>query len=153
MLDGRTKLVEKEKLQYRPAAYAILLHRDRILLLKTRTTGRYAVPGGGVELGESLIEGLKREVIEETGIEIKVGGLIHFSEEFFYYEPTDEAFQSYRFFYHCKPNTLTLVRDNEVDDEEVEMPRWVPIEGLNAGHFQDHGDMILSYLRKMETEN
>ncbi len=38
--------------------------------------GTWSLPGGAVELGEKVIEALKREIREEIGIEIGVGGLI-----------------------------------------------------------------------------
>ena len=38
--------------------------------------GTWSLPGGAVELGERIIDALKREIREEIGIEIEVGGLV-----------------------------------------------------------------------------
>ena len=145
-LDGKTILVPKESLQLRVSAYAIVFHEEQILLVITRTTGKWDLPGGGVDLGEKLAEGLNREVMEEAGIEVEIGRLIHFAEEFFYYEPTDEAFQSYRFYYLCEPLTTELVADDLVKDDEVETPRWVSIHELQASDFQSYGEMVMQQI-------
>ena len=50
-----------------------------MLLLKRRfppNQGRWAIPGGLVELGESVTEAALREVKEETGLEIKIESLL-----------------------------------------------------------------------------
>lgn len=38
--------------------------------------GFWCTPGGGLELGESLIDGVKREILEETGVAAAVGRLL-----------------------------------------------------------------------------
>ncbi|MBN1876916.1 MAG: NUDIX domain-containing protein [Anaerolineae bacterium] len=45
---------------------------QKILLIRRADTGRWAVPGGYMEPGESVIEACVREVWEETGIQIRV---------------------------------------------------------------------------------
>ena len=51
----------------RMAARAIVLHNDNILLLYTKRYHDYSLPGGGIDEGESQVEGLVRELKEETG--------------------------------------------------------------------------------------
>lgn len=48
---------------------------ENVLLIKRRDNGRWEPPGGVLELGESIEDGLRREVLEETGAEIHVGPL------------------------------------------------------------------------------
>lgn len=48
---------------------------DNVLLIKRRDNGNWEPPGGVLELGESIEDGLRREVREETGAEIEVGPL------------------------------------------------------------------------------
>ena len=53
---------------------AVLIHEGRVLLIrrgKEPLRGRWVVPGGTVELGETLEEALVREVEEETGLVVK----------------------------------------------------------------------------------
>ncbi|NOZ27681.1 MAG: NUDIX domain-containing protein [Chloroflexi bacterium] len=146
-LYGDRKLIPKEKLILRPAVYGVVVHQGNVLLVNTRHTGKYYLPGGGVDLGERIEDALKREVREETGIEVEVEEFAHFREDFFYYDPLDEAYHSLLFFYICKPKTFDLCDDDQVDDEEAEKPRWVNIQGLCDEDFQDHGEIILGLLR------
>lgn len=49
---------------------------ERILLVRRADNGRWTVPGGYMEPGESLTEACAREVLEETGLQVKVTRLI-----------------------------------------------------------------------------
>lgn len=48
---------------------------ENVLLIKRRDNGHWEPPGGVLELDETIEEGLRREVREETGAEIEVGPL------------------------------------------------------------------------------
>jgi len=52
----------------------IVNDEGKILMIKSPDRG-WEIPGGQVEAGENLTEALKREVKEETGIDIEVGNL------------------------------------------------------------------------------
>lgn len=51
----------------RKATRAIVLNGDNILLLYTKRYHDYSLPGGGIDEGESNVDGLIRELKEETG--------------------------------------------------------------------------------------
>jgi ADP-ribose pyrophosphatase YjhB (NUDIX family) len=59
-------------------AAVILLEGSVLLARRNREPGRgqWSLPGGAVELGESLLEALKRELWEETSVNVEIGGLI-----------------------------------------------------------------------------
>ena len=48
---------------------------ENVLLIKRRDNGNWEPPGGVLELDETIEDGLRREVREETGAEIEVGPL------------------------------------------------------------------------------
>ena len=48
----------------------------RIALIKRKDNELWALPGGGMELGESIEQGAVREVREETGLDVEVDGLV-----------------------------------------------------------------------------
>ncbi|MGW4608722.1 NUDIX domain-containing protein [Streptomyces sp. NPDC004532] len=47
----------------------------RVLMVQRSDNGRWALPGGGHDLGESIADTVVREVREETGIEVQVADL------------------------------------------------------------------------------
>jgi ADP-ribose pyrophosphatase YjhB (NUDIX family) len=60
-----------------PSTTAVVTDQhDRIVLIKRRDNDLWALPGGGMELGESIVDAAVREVKEETGLDIEVAGLI-----------------------------------------------------------------------------
>ena len=66
----------------RLTARAIVLHRGRVLLLRAEDPGRtwYFLPGGHVEHGERLEDACAREVLEETGLRVKIGRPLYLRE-------------------------------------------------------------------------
>lgn len=84
--------------QIRVAARALILHDDHVLLQRMAHSGSFwCFPGGELELGEALEEGLRRELIEETTLQIRTmvyrfaannrfeqgGARFHFVEHYF----------------------------------------------------------------------
>jgi 8-oxo-dGTP pyrophosphatase MutT (NUDIX family) len=60
-----------------PAVTAVVQGDDgRVLLIHRTDNKRWALPGGGSELGETVAQTVVREVWEETGIEVEVVGLV-----------------------------------------------------------------------------
>lgn len=57
---------------FRVAVNAVIERDGKLLLARRRDIGWWNLPGGGVELRESVEEGLRREVREELGVEIEI---------------------------------------------------------------------------------
>ncbi|WP_159432414.1 NUDIX domain-containing protein [Caldanaerobius fijiensis] len=49
---------------------------NRVLLVRRRDNGKWVMPAGSLEINESVLDGLKREIKEETGIEVEEAELI-----------------------------------------------------------------------------
>ena len=61
------------------AAGAVVRRGDAVLLVRltySRQAGRYMLPGGYVDPGETITAAVEREVLEETAVTAKVDGLI-----------------------------------------------------------------------------
>jgi 8-oxo-dGTP diphosphatase len=75
------------KLKRVDVAYTVLVDKtgEKVLMVKNRgEDGSYfTLPGGAVEEGETLQEAAIREVKEETGFTVEVGGLLNVCEAFF----------------------------------------------------------------------
>jgi len=111
-----------------PTVGALIFNPEgELLLLKShKWKHKYVVPGGHVELGETLEEALVREIKEETGLDVHDIELVLF-QEFIY----DDAFWKKRHFiffdYACKSDTKE-VRLNSEAQEYV----WIaPEDALN----------------------
>ncbi len=55
----------------RPGVYALIENNDRQIAV-IKTSNGYFLPGGGIDIGESDIEALRREVVEETGYQVSI---------------------------------------------------------------------------------
>ena len=61
----------------------VVIHENRALLIRRGTEplfGQWSIPGGSLEVGETLEQGVVRELLEETGLHVQVAGLIEVFE-------------------------------------------------------------------------
>jgi ADP-ribose pyrophosphatase YjhB (NUDIX family) len=60
-----------------PAASAVVVDQDARILLHRRTDNElWSIPGGGMEIGETIAETVVREVEEETGLQVEPERLV-----------------------------------------------------------------------------
>jgi 8-oxo-dGTP diphosphatase len=59
----------------------IVNNKNQVLLIKRHERNYWERPGGKVEFGEDTISALKREVLEETGIQIQINGVMDINEQ------------------------------------------------------------------------
>ena len=65
------------------AVSAAIIRDGKVLIVRRArepASGLYTLPGGGVEVGETLSEAVKREVREETALEVELVGLAGYRE-------------------------------------------------------------------------
>jgi ADP-ribose pyrophosphatase YjhB (NUDIX family) len=115
----------------------------------------WSTPGGGLDPGEGLIDGLKREMIEETGIKPVVGELL-FMQQF-----AENDKEHLEFFFHIKNvddyNAIELEKTAhgllEVNDmkfvdpaSETILPAFLRTKDIQSTIEQQGSVEIISYL-------
>jgi ADP-ribose pyrophosphatase YjhB (NUDIX family) len=60
----------------RPSVSAFVLHGGRLLLQRRADNALWGLPGGSVEIGETVAAAVAREVREETGFEVEIDRLV-----------------------------------------------------------------------------
>ena len=68
-----------------PTVGALIINKEgKILLVKShKWFDKYTLPGGHIEVGETMIEAVKREVKEEVGLDVQVGHQLLMQEAIF----------------------------------------------------------------------
>jgi len=107
---------------------AVVISEDgQVLILKrakddSTNAGKWDIPGGLLEFNETVEEVLKREVLEETGLEVEVGPVIRVSEFAKESEIFKKEKRSLRYIAYCQGNT-----DVKLSEEHSEFA-WLKID-------------------------
>lgn len=111
---------------------AVLVKDKKILVQRDRNKNEYALPGGHVKIGETLEDGLIREIMEEMGIRIKCNRLL-WSEECFW-EWNEKQAHTIVFYFQ-----IEICGDLEIPENGEFVPQkdnydvvigWMPIEKI-----------------------
>lgn len=124
-------LPNNTKVFWRPSAYGLILRNKRILLVKATMHGLWELPGGAIEMDETIPDALAREVSEETGYRITVVNKhpIHLEDNYFFAPDLNEYFRAIPLVFLAKPigsNKKAKPRDSK----EVEKVQWFALEKL-----------------------
>lgn len=111
---------------------AIILHKNNILLVEQNVdnTRGWSLPGGGLEEGETLEEGIIREVIEETGITVKVNELLYLCDYI-----KDNRHVVHMSFLAEAPNNEIGNTTPGLEKNPIKSIAYVPIDELEAYGF------------------
>jgi 8-oxo-dGTP diphosphatase len=115
-----------------PRARIVLVEHGKVALIRRVRDGHtyYLFPGGGVEAGETPEEAARREAVEELGVEVELGPLVHqesFGGTIFLYY--DAWIVGGSFGTGAWPDHAALT-DRERERSGTHEPVWVPLEEL-----------------------
>lgn len=112
--------------QPRVRVAVVITKDDSILLVQHRKGAQryWLLPGGGLDFGETIAEAARRELWEETGLDIKIGGYLYLSEAI---APDGTR--------HMVQVTLKAELVDEApfvipDGDVIESVEWVPVSAL-----------------------
>lgn len=101
----------------------VVIFRDRVLLVRRGNPplqGEWSIPGGALEVGETLVEGVRREVAEEAGIEVRVHGVIEVFERISFDAAGKAVYHYVVLDHYCE-----LVRGDARPGSDVTEVAWV----------------------------
>jgi 8-oxo-dGTP diphosphatase len=99
---------------------AVILADDgRVVLVKRRyepLAGQWSLPGGRLEVGETLEAGTAREIREETGLVVDVGPVVEVFDRILVDEAGRVRYHFVLIDYLCRPRAGTLLAGSDVDE-------------------------------------
>jgi len=142
-----------DKIRQRIACKAVILCDGKVLILREAKSytdgtniGRYHLPGGRIEPGEKYMDGLAREIFEETGLRVHVGKPVFVGEWF----PVirGEQNQIVAIFFACITTNNQVVLSSEHDDYQ-----WIDPGDYERYDLMDpEGEVFSAYLAMRRAE-
>jgi len=118
----------------------VVIHRNRVLLIRRAREplkGEWSIPGGLLELGEGLAEGVRRELREETGLAVEPLEVLAVFDRIFRDGPR------VRYHYVIIDYACRLKRGRLVPASDVLDARWVRREDLAKYHLTEMATKIV----------
>jgi len=109
---------------------AVILRAGEVLIVRRANPplqGEWSIPGGALDLGEKLRDGVAREVREETGLDVEVGPVLDVFDSIF---PDADGRTQYHYVlidYLCHPLPGKAIAASDASEL-----RWAKLEELPA---------------------
>lgn len=121
----------------------VVIHRNRVLLIRRGAEplkGQWSLPGGMLELGEGLEEAVRRELREETGLEVEPLAMLTVFDRIMRSGPDDRRVRYHYVIvdYVCRRKRGRLAPASDVLDA-----RWVRREDLPRYQLTDKATSVI----------
>lgn len=121
--------------QFTVRVYGILVHNSKILISHERYKGKEfsKFPGGGLQLGEGVLDGLKREFKEEMDIEIIPSYLFHVTEslQVSNFHPDSQVIALYYIVLCDEIDKIPISGKKDLHPEKGEIFEWIALADFN----------------------
>jgi ADP-ribose pyrophosphatase YjhB (NUDIX family) len=111
----------------------VIVDQGRVVLIKRRfepLAGQWSLPGGAVDIGETLVECVAREMLEETGLVVEVGPVIEVFDRIIRDPEGRVQFHYVLVDYVCRPVGGMLAASSDVADAVWAAPADLPAFNL-----------------------
>lgn len=128
-----------------PGSVVIILNDQDEILLQERRNGKWGLPGGLMDLGESFEEVAKREVFEETGLTVDHLRLLNVysgSEYYLKVDNGDELYSATAVYY-----TKDVSGNLKIDYSESKDMKYFSTDNLPSGLNENDKGFIEDYLK------
>lgn len=115
---------------------AVVVDHGRVLLVqrgREPSKGKWSLPGGMLEIGESLADGVVREVEEETGLRVEVIELVELIDRIVRHK--DEEGERIRYHYVIADYLCRVVGGSLQSGSDAAATRWAERAELNSHSF------------------
>ncbi|MCM3224186.1 NUDIX hydrolase [Terribacillus saccharophilus] len=141
-------MVGKKKVIMVVAGAFVLNEADELLLQKRRDTGEWGLPGGFMEMGESTAETARREVFEETGLQLGELQLfrVYSGPEYDKTFANGDQVALVQVLYKCREFTGNLIRSNNESADNA----FFQLKALPKKLFQEHVSLIQDFQQALK---